>query len=160
MVRRLKHTPIVKGVAPGTAKALAALLLATAAVVGFLLWDTPVPRAQDFIKMLVLEPSDTEKLRDIANTPTKQSPVELLSGLDTRVGIDYLRASYLQGVKLKFSYGEIQRKEPRKRIVTVMVTQAETVGRQDHARRQVRFQVDMGKDQDGEWRITRVLADD
>ena len=145
---------------PGTAGMLAVLFLVMAVVAGFLLWDAPVPRARDFIKTLVLEPGDAEKLRDIANTPAKQSPQELLSGLDTKLGIDYLRACRQQGMKLKFSYSEIQRKEPRKRIVTVMVTQAKTVGRQDHARRQVRFQVDMGKDQDGEWRITRVSADD
>ncbi len=140
---------------------LAALLLAAAAVaIGFLLWDAPVSRARDFIETLVLEPNDDEKLRDIANAPAEQLPTELLSGLDTKVGIDYLRAGYLQGMELKFSYNEIRQGEPRKRIVNVMVTQAEVVGKQDHARRRVRFQVDMGKEQDGTWRIIRVSVDD
>lgn len=119
-------------------------------------WNTPESRARDFVEALVTAPAETQPLRDIANIPPEQNPETSIDDLSARVGLDFLRARQAQGVSLKFVAGETRRVDDMHRTVMVRVTYLQpgtpTTG-------EVRFLVQIEKDEQGRWRIARVTGD-
>ena len=121
-----------------------------------LFWNTPEGRALDFAEALVTTPAEIQKLRDIANLAPARNPEDLLDGLSARVTLDFLRAKQAQGVALKFALGETRQINASRRAVSVRVSylQPETP-----ANSEVRLQVQIEKDDQGRWCITRVTGD-
>ena len=119
-------------------------------------WNAPEGRALDFAEALVTTPTEIQKLRDIANLAPPRNPEDLLDGLSIRVTLDFLRAKQAQGVALKFALGEARQINASRRAVLVRVSylQPETP-----ANSEVRMQVQIEKDDQGRWCITRVTGD-
>ncbi len=119
-------------------------------------WSAPEGRALDFAEALVTTPAEIQKLRDIANLAPARNPEDLLDGLSIRVTLDFLRAKQAQGVALKFALGEARQINASRRAVSVRVSylQPETP-----ANSEVRMQVQIEKDDQGRWCITRVTGD-
>ena len=118
-------------------------------------WSAPESRAQDFIDTLVTAPADVQKLRDIANIAPDRKPDELIDGLSTQVALDFLRAQQTQGATFKFVQDQVRRIEDARRDVTIRVSYRQPGAKTDA---QVRFQVRLEKDAQGQWRITRVTG--
>lgn len=119
-------------------------------------WNTPESRARDFIEALVVSPTETQTLRDIANLAAEQDPQALIDGLSARIGLDFLRARQAQGVTLKFVQGETRRADDAQRVVMINVTYLQPG---TPVTGEVRFQVWIEKDNQGRWRIARVTGD-
>jgi hypothetical protein len=119
-------------------------------------WNAPEGRALDFAEALVTTPAEIQKLRDIANLAPTRNPEDLLDGLSVRVTLDFLRAKLAQGVALKYALGEARQINASRRVVSVRVSylQPETP-----ANSEVRLQVQIEKDAQGRWCITRVTGD-
>lgn len=120
------------------------------------LWNTPEGRALDFIETLVTAPADMQKLRDIARLAPDRNPEDLLDGLSIRVALDFLRAKQAQGMTLKFAQTELKRVTDTRRVVTVQVSYLQP---DSPLNNEVRLQVQVEKDDQGRWRITRVTGD-
>lgn len=120
------------------------------------IWSTPEGRARDFIETLVTLPAETQELRDIANVPDGQNPEDLIDDLSARVGLDFLRARYAQGVSLKFVQGETRRVDDARRTVMIHVTYLQPGTPMTG---EVRFLIRIEKDDQGRWRIARVAGD-
>lgn len=116
----------------------------------------PESRAQDFIETLVTAPADAQKLREIANLAPERKPEDLVDDLSARVALDFLRAKQTQGVALKFDRAENRRMSATRHVVTILVTYPPS-GKQKSG--QVRFQVLVDQDKQGDWRIARVTDD-
>jgi len=119
-------------------------------------WNAPEGRALDFAEALVTTPADMQKLRDIANLAPERNPEDLLDGLSVRVALDFLRAKQAQGVALKFALGEARHIDALRRAVSVRVSYLQPG---TPANSEVRMQVQIEKDGQGRWRITRVTGD-
>jgi hypothetical protein len=119
-------------------------------------WNVPERRALDFAEALVTMPADMQKLRDIANLAPDRNPEELLNGLSARVAVDFLRAKQAQGVALKFALGEARQINASRREVSVRVSWLQPG---TPANSEVRMQIQIEKDAQGRWRITRVTGD-
>lgn len=119
-------------------------------------WSAPESRALDFTEALVTMPADMQKLRDMANLVPDRNPEDLLDGLSARVAVDFLRAKQAQGVTLKFALGETRQINASRRAVSVRVSylQPGTL-----ANNEVRMQIQIEKDAQGRWCITRVTGD-
>ncbi len=130
------------------------LLLGLAGCESF--WNAPERRALDFVETLVTAPADTQQLRDIARLAPDRNPEELLDGLSIRVTLDFLRARQAQGVTLKFAQTGARRVTDTRRVITVQASylQPDTPLNND-----VRVQVQLDKDDQGRWCITRVTGD-
>ncbi len=135
-----------------TARYLGAMLLLVLTACHSL-WGAPEGRAQDFIEALVTAPTDTQKLREIANVAPDRKPEDLVDDLSARVALDFLRAKQAQGTTLKFDQGEDRRTGDARHAVTILVAYRQP-GTQSYD--QVSFQVLVEKDKEGQWRITRV----
>lgn len=120
------------------------------------LWNAPEGRALDFIETLVTAPADTQKLRDIAQLAPERNPEELLDGLSIRVALDFLRAKQAQGVTLKFAQTEAKRVTDTRRVVTIQASYLQPGAPLNN---DVRLQVQVDKDDQGRWCITRVTGD-
>jgi hypothetical protein len=72
------------------------------------------------------------------------------------VTLDFLRAKQAQGVALKFALGETRQINASRRAVSVRVSYPQPV---TPANSEVRMQVQIEKDDQGRWRITRVTGD-
>ena len=119
-------------------------------------WNTPESRALDFAEALVTMPADVQKLRDIANLAPDRNPEDLLDGLSARVALDFLRAKQTQGVTLKFALGETRHIDVLRRAVSVRVSWLQPG---TPANSEVRMQIQIEKDTQGRWCITRVTGD-
>ncbi len=119
-------------------------------------WNPPEARAQEFIEALVTTPGDMQPLRDIANISPDRNPSDLLDGVSARVARDFLQAVQAQGVTLKFAQSEVKRISVRQRVVTVRVTYLPPGA---PVNSEVRFQVYVEKNDQGDWRIARVTGD-
>lgn len=120
-------------------------------------WKAPEVRAQEFIETLVTAPpGDGQPLRDIANLSPDRNPSDLLDGLSARVARDFLQAVQAQGVTLKFAQSEVKRINAGQRAVTVRVTYLPPGA---PVNSEVRFQVYVEKNDQGDWRIARVTGD-
>lgn len=119
-------------------------------------WIAPEGRAQDFIETLVTQPVDAQKLRDIAQVAPDRNPEDLLDGLSARVAVDFLRAKQAQGVVLDFARGDARQINTTRRMVTVRVSYRHPGA---PANGEVRFQVQVEKDNHGQWHIARVTGD-
>ncbi len=129
------------------------LLLCLAACEPF--WSPPEGRAQDFIETLVMTPTDTQKLRDIANITPDRNPEDLLDGLASRIALDFLRAKLAQDVTLKFAQSDARKIDATRRSVAIRVTYLEP-GAPTNS--EVRFQVQSEKDAQDHWHIARVTG--
>jgi len=118
--------------------------------------NAPEGRALDFAEALVTAPADVQKLRDIANIGPERNPEDLLDGLSVRVALDFLRAKQAQGVTLKFSMGKVQVIDAVRRAISVHVSYLQPG---TTANSEVRIQVQIEKDGQGRWRITRVTGE-
>ena len=118
--------------------------------------NTPEIRAVDFVESLVTAPADTQKLRDIAGLASDRNPEDLLDGLSVRVSLDFLRAKQAQGVTLKFAQTGARRVTATRRDVTVQVSYLQPVMA---ANNEVRLQVQLEKDVQDHWHVTRVTSD-
>ena len=119
-------------------------------------WNAPERRALDFAEALVTMPADVQKLRDIANLAPDRNPEDLLDGLSARVALDFLRAKQTHGVALKFALGETRHIDALRRAVSVRVSWLQPG---TPANSEVRMQVQIEKDAQGRWCITRVTGD-
>lgn len=119
-------------------------------------WNTPESRARDFIEALVVSPTETQTLRDIANLAAEQNPEALIDDLSARVGLDFLRARQAQDVTLKFVQGEARRADDAHRAVMITVTYLQPG---TPVTGEVRFLVRIEKDDQARWRIARVTGD-
>jgi hypothetical protein len=119
-------------------------------------WSAPEGRALDFVEALVTAPADMQKLRNIANLAPDRNPEDLLDGLSARVALDFLRAKQGQGVALKFALGEAKQIDAVRRAVSIRVSYLQPG---TPANSEVRMQVQIEKDNQGRWRITRVTGD-
>jgi hypothetical protein len=119
-------------------------------------WNAPESRALDFAEALVTMPADMQKLRDIANLAPDRNPDDLLDGLSARVALDFLRAKQAQGVALKFALGNTRQIDAMRRAVSVRVTYLQPG---TSANSEVRMQIQIEKDAQGRWCITRVTGD-
>lgn len=119
-------------------------------------WNAPERRALDFAETLVTMPADMQKLRDIANLAPDRNPEDLLDGLSARVDLDFLRAKQTHGAALKFALGETRHIDALRRAVPVHVSWLQPG---TPANREVRMQIQIEKDAQGRWRITRVTGD-
>jgi ketosteroid isomerase-like protein len=72
------------------------------------------------------------------------------------VTLDFLRAKQAQGVALKFALGETRQINASRRAVSVRVNYPQPG---TPANSEVRLQVQIEKDDQGRWRITRVTGD-
>jgi hypothetical protein len=118
--------------------------------------NAPESRALDFTEALVTMPADMQKLRDIANLAPDRNPEDLLDGLSARVAVDFLRAKQAQGVALKFALGEARQINASRRAVSVRVSYLQPG---TPANSEVRMQIQIEKDAQGRWCITRVTGD-
>lgn len=118
-------------------------------------WNAPEGHARDFIQTLVMTPAAIQQLRTLANITVDRNPEDLLDGLSARVAVDFLRAKEAQGVTLDFGHGEVQRTAATQQVVGVRVAY---VPAESGANSEIRFQVDMEKDDQGRWRIARVTG--
>lgn len=116
-------------------------------------WNSPEDRAQAFIETLIAAPTETAKLRDIANISSEREPQDLLQGLAARVALDFLRAKWAQGVKLSFSRGDARRTDAKHRLVVIRVTDVTSVAAVNN---DVGFQVYLESQDQNQWRIVRV----
>ena len=119
-------------------------------------WNAPESRALDFAEALVTMPADVQKLRDIANLAPDRNPEDLLDGLSARVALDFLRAKQTNGVALKFALGETRQIDALRRAVSVRVSWLQPG---TPANSEVRMQIQIEKDAQGRWCITRVTGD-
>ena len=119
-------------------------------------WNTPESRALDFAEALVTMPADTQQLRDIAYLAPDRNPDDLLDGLSARVAVDFLRAKQTHGVALKFALGETRHIDVLRRAVSVRVSWLQPG---TPANSEVRMQIQIEKDAQGRWCITRVTGD-
>lgn len=119
-------------------------------------WIAPEVRAQDFIETLVAQPVDAQKLRNLARAAPDRNPEDLLDDLSARVAVDFLRAKQAQGVVLDFARNDARRINTARRMVTVRVTYPQPGA---PANGEVRFHVQVEKDDHGQWRIARVTGD-
>jgi hypothetical protein len=119
-------------------------------------WNAPESRALDFAEALVTMPADMQKLRDIANLAPDRNPEDLLDGLSARVALDFLRAKQTHGVALKFALGETRHVDVLRRAVSVRVSWLQPG---TPANSEVRMQIQIEKDAQGRWCITRVTGD-
>jgi hypothetical protein len=118
-------------------------------------WHAPETRAQDFIEALVTAPADVQKLRDIANIAPDRNPEELVDDLSARVALDFLRARQAQGLALEFRQDNARQMDTSRRVVTILVTYPQP-GTQTND--EVRFQILVEKDKEGQWRIAHVTG--
>ena len=118
--------------------------------------NSPESRALDFAEALVTTPADMQKLRDIANLAPDRNPEDLLEGLSTRVAVDFLRAKQAQGTALKFELGSVRQIDVLRRAVSVRVSYLQPG---TPANSEVRMQIQIEKDAQGRWCITRVTGD-
>lgn len=118
--------------------------------------NTPETRAREFVETLVTAPSDSSRLRDIANVPAGRNPEELIEGLAARVGLDFLRAQQAQGVTLKFVPGETRKPGESQRLIWVHVSYLQPGTTQTG---EVRFVVRAEKDQQGVWHLIGLTGE-
>lgn len=116
-------------------------------------WNKPEDRAQAFIEAFIYAPSETAKLRDIAQLPAERNPQELVEGLGARVALDFLRAKQAQGIQLNLVQSAVKHSDASHRIISIRVTDASSVAA---VNKDVVFQVYMEKNQQNPWRIVRV----
>ena len=119
-------------------------------------WIAPEGRAHDFIETLVTQPVDAQKLRDIAQVVPDRNPEDLLDGLSARVAVDFLRAKQAQGLVLDFARSDARQINTTRRMVTVRVSYRQPGA---PANGEVRFQVQVEKDNQGQWHIASVTGD-
>ena len=100
-------------------------------------------------------PTDTEKLREIANIGPDQNPENLVGDLSARVALDFLRAKQAQGASLKFVPAEDRRMDAKRHAVMILVTYLQPGTRTND---EVRFQVLVEKDNQDHWRIAHVTG--
>jgi len=116
---------------------------------------TPEGRAQEFIEALVTEPTDTEKLREIANIGPDRNPENLVDDLSVRVALDFLRAKLAQGATFKFVPTEVRRMDAKRHAVAILVTYLQSGSPTND---EVRFEVLVEKDNQNHWRIAHVTG--
>ncbi|MHB8728883.1 MAG: hypothetical protein ACYC9K_07555 [Sulfuricaulis sp.] len=113
----------------------------------------PESRAQDFIEALVTAPADAQKLRAIANVAPERKPEDLIDDLSARVALDFLRAKQAQGITLKFDRVANRQMDVKRHVVTILVDYPQP-GKKTNG--QIRFQVTVEQDKQGDWHITHV----
>ena len=117
----------------------------------------PESRAKDFIKILVVDSHDDDRLRALANAPGAQSHTELVQGMAAEVSFDYLRVKHEQGVAMNFTFGKTHMADKDYRRIPVIVTLSDVKSVPQY---RVQFMVELKKDTDVGWRIHRIWASD
>ena len=116
--------------------------------------SAPESRARDFVKLLITEPDNDQRLRELSGLNHKQSPLELVDTLTAKVAVDYLRAKYRQGVKLDFAVGDVQNQGDGRKVNIIVIDRAKAkAGTPD----KVQFSTFVEKGSLG-WVVTRVRA--
>lgn len=118
-------------------------------------FSEPQDRAREFVETLVTAPGASDKLREIARLAPERQPEDLLEGLSARVTVDFLRARRMQDMALNFVVKDTQKPDDNRRLVTVRVGYADA-GKV--AEKELLFQVGVERNEEGDWRITRVIA--
>jgi MoxR-like ATPase len=80
-------------------------------------------------------------------------PEALFDRFSTRVALDYLRARYQQGARLRLVAQEVRQAEPHRWIVTVLVSALDESGAPTH---EARFAVSLMQEADGALRVDGV----
>jgi hypothetical protein len=111
--------------------------------------EDPETRARGYVETYVLDPANTTKLNELANT--QADPRVLAAGLGPGMAADYLRARRDQGATLNFSTTRVERPDALHRTVTVLVR----ADSDSHATDEVAFEVMLVRS-DGAWHIAQV----
>jgi hypothetical protein len=127
-------------------------LLLVLATVGGCGWfqDEAENRALGFIETLVVDPANTTRLSEQANTG--HDPQALVRDLPPQLASGYLRSRQAQGAALRFVASRVERPDNRHRTVTVLVRADGPAGSSSD---EVAFAVALERD-NGTWRIARV----
>lgn len=97
-------------------------------------------RARTFVRALIVEPQNQERLREVSLLGPQQAPEDLVDGVLARVAVDYLRAKQGQGTSLAFSAEGMRDLNEHSKIVTVMVAAGERQAMQTKTRVQVQME--------------------
>ncbi len=118
--------------------------------------SAPENRARDFVKLLIMEPDNDQRLRELSRPDPVRGPLELAETLTAKVALDYLRAKYRQGVNLDFKIGNVQNQGDNRKITIIVATNTKTkAGLSD----KVEFYVFLEKGAHG-WQVIRVGAEE
>jgi hypothetical protein len=116
--------------------------------------SAPESRARDFVKVLIMEPDNDQRLRELSRPGPTQSPLQLVDTLAAKVAVDYLRAKYRQGIKLDFQVGDVQNQGDSRKVDIIVIDSAKAkAGAPD----KVRFSIFVEKGSEG-WMVTRMSA--
>ena len=116
--------------------------------------SAPESRARDFVKLLIIEPDNDQRLRELSRPGPTQSPLQLVDTLAAKVAVDYLRAKYRQGIKLDFQIGDVQNRGDGRKVNIIVIDNAEAkAGAPD----KVQFSIFVESSSQG-WMVTRVSA--
>jgi len=132
---------------------LALILAVNLAACGFFS-SAPESRARDFVKLLIIEPDNDQRLREFSRLGPKQGPLELVDTLAAKVAVDYLRAKYRQGIKLDFEIGDVQNQGDGRKVNIIVIDHTKAKA---GAPEKVQFSTFVEKGDRG-WVVTRVRA--
>lgn len=140
--------------AHGIGIAVLVVAIAAAMVVAFFPGSLrgPETMARQYLEALLQAPGDAARLRALAHLAEADDPEILLEGLATRVALDFLRARERQGAVHNIEVAEARRPTPPVYEVVLWVVESAD-GRTVQRRR---FQVNLHKADNGDWRIGTV----
>lgn len=117
--------------------------------------SAPETRASYFVQKFILEPQNYVDLRAVARLADNASPETLISDLQTRTAVSYLRARHRLGAAFGFHIAGTVRTSSGNKVVTIVVSEAVATVSNDAA---VRFQVELHQ-QNQAWFVTRLQSD-
>src|SRR5216684_3442486 len=132
---------------------LALILAVNLAACGFFN-SAPESRARDFVKLLIMEPDNDQRLREFSRSGPAQSPLALVDTLTAKVAVDYLRAKHRQGIELDFKVGDVQNQGDSRKVIIIVIDHTKAKA---GAPEKVPFSTFVEKGDRG-WVVTRVRA--
>jgi len=117
--------------------------------------SAPETRASYFVQKFILEPQNHVDLRAVSQLSENASPETLVSDLQTRTAVSYLRARHRLGAAFGFHIAGTVRTSNGNKVVTIVVSEAVATVGNDAA---VRFQVELHQ-QNQAWFVTRLQSD-
>ncbi len=142
----------------GAALLLAVLALGVVTVMVFSPRSLRGPEsvARQFVEALLQQSNDISRLRAAAHVSESDDPEILIDGLSTRVAFEYLRARARQGASHELRIVEGHRSGSQRYVAVLQVIE----NADGHATPARRFQVNLLKADDGDWRIVTVAVSD
>lgn len=117
--------------------------------------SAPETRASYFVEKFIVDPQNEGDLRGVTQLAENQSPETLVTDLQTRTAVSYLRARHQLGAEFGFHIAGTNRISNGNKVVNVVVSEGVAAVGKDAV---VRFQVELHH-RERQWLVVHLLSD-